>query len=174
MRQRIQSSQCSLSTVPRAMVPNGNWDRYYWLVNVIGTVLCYTLTSEFENKLSLQARMCCHLTFPYNINILIKVGLNAASLMEEKSAERFMEHNPEKLRECQGCMSVFDVFNRRHHCRVCDGTFCGKCSNRRLPGYGRACQTCFDKHQNPITTHPKGVSAEVLAFIPISKEPFVN
>ena len=62
---------------------------------------------------------------------------------------------PAKRKECQSCGSVFDIFNRRHHCRVCDRTLCQKCSKYKLPEYGRACRPCFDRHNGPAPCSDK-------------------
>lgn len=33
---------------------------------------------------------------------------------------------------CQGCSSVFGMFNRKHHCRACGGVFCSYCCNKTI------------------------------------------
>ena len=34
--------------------------------------------------------------------------------------------------DCEACRVEFDMFNRRHHCRVCGHIFCAACSSNRL------------------------------------------
>jgi len=53
--------------------------------------------------------------------------------------------------QCYHCKAVFGLINRKHHCRNCGNTFCGKCSNKTapIPTYGftepvRVCDKCFD------------------------------
>ncbi|KEG06958.1 zinc finger protein [Trypanosoma grayi] len=36
--------------------------------------------------------------------------------------------------QCDNCAKAFDLFRRRHHCRLCGGLFCYGCSNLFLPG----------------------------------------
>eukprot|EP00759_Apiculatamorpha_spiralis_P041352 PhF_6_TR40007/c0_g1_i1/m.59374 len=37
----------------------------------------------------------------------------------------------ETVQTCSQCNVPFTVFNRRHHCRLCGGIFCSKCSKNR-------------------------------------------
>lgn len=51
---------------------------------------------------------------------------------------------------CFGCQTAFSLFLRRHHCRMCGGVFCHKCSDKQLvlkPGEAaqRVCNQCFRK-----------------------------
>ena len=34
---------------------------------------------------------------------------------------------------CMNCGAAFNFFTRRHHCRICGGVFCARCSRKRLP-----------------------------------------
>ena len=43
---------------------------------------------------------------------------------------------------CLCCQSLFGVFVRKHHCRLCGKIFCHKCSTQRYMG-ARVCDTCF-------------------------------
>ena len=43
-----------------------------------------------------------------------------------------------KKAECSRCSSKFTVFNRRHHCRSCAASVCGRCSAARLVVRARA------------------------------------
>ncbi|PWU99791.1 hypothetical protein C4B63_8g64 [Trypanosoma cruzi] len=36
-------------------------------------------------------------------------------------------------RKCDSCAKRFEIFRRRHHCRICGGLFCYSCSNVFLP-----------------------------------------
>jgi len=52
--------------------------------------------------------------------------------------------------ECQRCQSVFGLWNRKHHCRLCGDIFCGACSEVREIKccyrenlYIRACHHCY-------------------------------
>lgn len=33
---------------------------------------------------------------------------------------------------CQECLRRFGFMNRKHHCRICEQIFCGKCSNQQM------------------------------------------
>jgi hypothetical protein len=36
-----------------------------------------------------------------------------------------------RANECKACLSVFGMFFRRHHCRICGQVYCKNCSNER-------------------------------------------
>ena len=40
--------------------------------------------------------------------------------------------NSNLVLSCQTCMSVFGLFNRKHHCRACGGVFCCNCCNKTI------------------------------------------
>eukprot|EP00184_Porphyridium_aerugineum_P006126 CAMPEP_0184699514 /NCGR_PEP_ID=MMETSP0313-20130426/5769_1 /TAXON_ID=2792 /ORGANISM="Porphyridium aerugineum, Strain SAG 1380-2" /LENGTH=663 /DNA_ID=CAMNT_0027158625 /DNA_START=42 /DNA_END=2030 /DNA_ORIENTATION=- len=50
---------------------------------------------------------------------------------------------------CAGCSSLFGFSNRKHVCRSCNASFCGKCSSQKkiIPSVGpepvRVCDVCF-------------------------------
>eukprot|EP00808_Paulinella_micropora_P020314 g66722.t1 len=55
---------------------------------------------------------------------------------------------------CKKCAAKFTMVNRKHHCRNCGHTFCGKDTTKRCPvlefGYTepqRVCDTCYDMIQ---------------------------
>jgi hypothetical protein len=59
------------------------------------------------------------------------------------------------VNECMQCKAKFGLFNRKHHCRVCGGIFCGTCSTRKLVTLGsgdpkRVCDTCFQGQKSAI------------------------
>jgi len=39
----------------------------------------------------------------------------------------------ESCRVCYECDSLFTLFNRRHHCRLCGRVFCAKCTSNSIP-----------------------------------------
>eukprot|EP00250_Pteridium_aquilinum_P001811 c12023_g1_i2 orf=2594-6202(-) len=65
----------------------------------------------------------------------------------------------QSCRVCYECDTPFNLFNRRHHCRVCGRVFCGKCTQNTLPILDgqtgvcqeservRACNFCFKLKQ---------------------------
>jgi len=61
---------------------------------------------------------------------------------------------PDKsVNKCYDCQSVFTVFKRKHHCRVCGQIFCWKCSNNFVEGEEwnftgriRVCNFCLSTH----------------------------
>eukprot|EP00808_Paulinella_micropora_P028064 g981.t1 len=56
---------------------------------------------------------------------------------------------PDQLHStCEGCLELFSVFRRRHHCRACGRVLCDDCSHRREPvkgwsGKQRICEKCY-------------------------------
>ncbi|KAK3272277.1 hypothetical protein CYMTET_19418 [Cymbomonas tetramitiformis] len=64
----------------------------------------------------------------------------------------------ESCKVCYDCEETFNVFFRRHHCRVCGKVFCNKCSLNTLPAPNkisetvRVCNYCFSLHKKG-TTH---------------------
>lgn len=48
---------------------------------------------------------------------------------------------------CMACDGVFNAIRRRHHCRKCEGVFCGSCSSWRVPilskGFTKPVRVCF-------------------------------
>ena len=53
---------------------------------------------------------------------------------------------------CYECQTAFNIFVRRHHCRLCGQIFCADCSKYKVPGepFGfsvsriRVCKHCYD------------------------------
>eukprot|EP00474_Spongospora_subterranea_P011388 CRZ11846.1 hypothetical protein [Spongospora subterranea] len=78
---------------------------------------------------------------------------------------------------CFGCLRKFNMFNRRHHCRLCGQLFCKSCSSSRIElasdqGFVRVCDSCYQKHRggvNPLSpiTFP-GPFTKAVAPIPRS------
>lgn len=64
---------------------------------------------------------------------------------------------PDRLcRTCYECETPFNMFRRRHHCRLCGQVFCHKCSSYLidgrlvlLTGMVRVCTTCHQAHKAP-------------------------
>ena len=53
---------------------------------------------------------------------------------------------------CASCSTGFTMIRRKHHCRLCGGTFCDMCSKSRraLPSFGimdaaRVCDSCASR-----------------------------
>lgn len=62
----------------------------------------------------------------------------------------------ENADRCRKCNIAFTLLNRKHHCRNCGGTHCGKCSRKEIaiPRYGffepvRVCDACYDLLSRP-------------------------
>jgi len=43
--------------------------------------------------------------------------------------------NDDSVKECYSCNNIFDMFYRKHHCRLCGRIFCYKCSNYYIQYY---------------------------------------
>jgi len=72
----------------------------------------------------------------------------------------------ESVDKCMGCQAKFTMFLRKHHCRVCGGIFCWRCSDHKLvlkqsDGPVRVCVSCFNK----ATRKPAGEVAEKKATV---------
>merc|ERR1719345_607965 len=53
----------------------------------------------------------------------------------------------DNAQDCSVCFARFTTLRWRHHCRICGGVVCGKCSESRVfvPGHEkleRACNSC--------------------------------
>ncbi|CAO3586993.1 unnamed protein product [Absidia cylindrospora] len=60
----------------------------------------------------------------------------------------------ENCKECFECGAHFNLFRRKHHCRVCGQIFCGKCASHIIQGERisqlgqlRVCNFCFSKFE---------------------------
>lgn len=67
--------------------------------------------------------------------------------------------NFQRSTTCNKCLLAFNLINRRHHCRACNGTFCSICSSfsaevSGFDGYVRVCESCFQSSA-PTTTVKK-------------------
>lgn len=60
--------------------------------------------------------------------------------------ERFRWRPNTAVGACLSCGQPFNLFVRRHHCRVCGEIFCAACSDRLVAGQ-RACRACNDKYR---------------------------
>lgn len=57
--------------------------------------------------------------------------------------------NDDSVIKCFNCEYNFNVFTRKHHCRVCGNIFCGYCSDKTIKigaETQRACKNCYDEH----------------------------
>lgn len=73
----------------------------------------------------------------------------------------------QSCRVCYECDSPFNLFNRRHHCRICGRVFCGKCTQNTLAAQNgrdgpheegervRVCNFCFKLRQEDDQTVAK-------------------
>ena len=56
---------------------------------------------------------------------------------------------------CMLCEGVFDMLNRRHHCRMCGILVCGSCTSKKMTLSGakeeRICDCCFNKTKAHIS-----------------------
>ncbi|GAB9476248.1 Myosin-like protein [Globisporangium polare] len=74
--------------------------------------------------------------------------------------------------QCFECEEGFNIFVRRHHCRMCGNSFCHEHSSRRvtLVGIGfddepvRVCDTCFAEHYAFTQDPYPAVAAQYQAF----------
>lgn len=71
----------------------------------------------------------------------------------------------ESCRVCYECDSLFTIFNRKHHCRLCGRVFCGRCTLNTVPALpdeptsGRedrdrikVCNYCFKLWKQQVAT----------------------
>jgi len=79
---------------------------------------------------------------------------------------------PDRLcRTCYECELPFNMFRRRHHCRLCGQVFCHACSSHSIDGRSimlagivRACKTCHYQF------HTSNQASQVDLPVPVSKE----
>ncbi|KAK0082250.1 hypothetical protein PV325_010788 [Microctonus aethiopoides] len=64
--------------------------------------------------------------------------------------------------ECNRCRTVFNLVQRKHHCRACGQVFCSQCSSKSstLPKFGiekvvRVCDACFMQLNKPSAAPAK-------------------
>lgn len=78
----------------------------------------------------------------------------------------------QSCRVCYECDSVFTLFNRKHHCRLCGRVFCAKCTENTVPASPddykiggeeserlRVCNYCFKQWEQRIAPVSSAVSA---------------
>lgn len=60
---------------------------------------------------------------------------------------------------CSKCSVRFTLMERRHHCRMCGGLFCNKCTRFRTPlprlkmySPVRVCEECHGKATTPTSS----------------------
>ncbi|XP_065666695.1 FYVE and coiled-coil domain-containing protein 1 isoform X4 [Hydra vulgaris] len=86
---------------------------------------------------------------------LIKLAKDKEELWEQKNALEITLHSrianycvdDKDVEKCMHCLKIFSLANRKHHCRLCCGTFCKVCSNEKIQTQFsrkkiRCCQTC--------------------------------
>ncbi|GAA6009969.1 hypothetical protein JCM11491_005808 [Sporobolomyces phaffii] len=78
---------------------------------------------------------------------------------EGLSQEYWMKDESSKA--CYDCETVFTVFRRKHHCRICGQIFCARCAAHLIPsarfgqqGHIRVCNLCFSKADHHARQHP--------------------
>ena len=100
---------------------------------------------------------------------LLSNGIERKSVITSSQAPKLKEREkltlpcaqeywmPDRLcRTCYECEMPFNMFRRRHHCRLCGQVFCHKCSSYLidgrlvlLTGMVRVCTTCHQAHKAP-------------------------
>lgn len=72
----------------------------------------------------------------------------------DKRVEKLMNSEIiNSTKACDGCHCIFTMTNRKHHCRVCGGLFCGSCSNKKVllnEKLKRSCESCYLEDQNNL------------------------
>ncbi|GAA5927806.1 uncharacterized protein JCM15063_005999 [Sporobolomyces koalae] len=84
---------------------------------------------------------------------------------EGLSQEYWMKDESSKA--CHDCETVFTVFRRKHHCRICGQIFCARCAAHLIPsarfgqqGHIRVCNLCFSKADHHARQHPHHTSPD--------------
>ena len=86
--------------------------------------------------------------FEDNLSELFRVQRDERAPSDRNQISRVMNSNWEQnLPNCGLCQIGFDVFERRHHCRICGKCVCQKCSPSQITtdghtGLQRACTPC--------------------------------
>jgi len=108
-----------------------------------------------------------HLIFlpPCSLEVVIpEVNLSYLHQQLKSSTEQqAVLWSPDKaVPSCEKCSTLFGLFLRRHHCRMCGGLFCCKCSTRSVLMGGhkrRACDACFAKVAQSIMPRTSNASS---------------
>ncbi|CEO99563.1 hypothetical protein PBRA_007296 [Plasmodiophora brassicae] len=98
----------------------------------------------------------------------------AATGVSPREARRWVHDH--SYDACFGCLRKFNMFNRRHHCRLCGQLFCKSCSSNRCElspdqGFVRVCDSCFVKQRRgsqPATVGFNGAAAAAVVPLPTS------
>ena len=79
-------------------------------------------------------------------------ALNRSKSMVSRKSEKYRVkwERDKDVNRCRGCLRLFTVLNRRHHCRSCGRIFCNACSSERTRVSGsqntkRVCKWCMLK-----------------------------
>lgn len=65
----------------------------------------------------------------------------------------------EVAEDCRVCKKDFNVYRRRHHCRMCGLVVCASCSREKLLG-SRACDVCYRVNTNKGASNNKALSGQ--------------
>ena len=124
-----------------------------------GDTPLHKVGSEFDGIMSLLVEYGGDIlmTNKDGVRPLGSVSAELRQSLEDGAISQKKERRPLWLEDkdhpfCRNCQKEFGSLTRRHHCRLCGGIFCGKCSNQKLPlpelGYDeavRVCNPCFNR-----------------------------
>lgn len=79
-----------------------------------------------------------------------------------KAMERWM--NDKDVVQCMECEATFTLTVRRHHCRLCGGIYCSKCTDYSIftsqsKKKVRVCEKCFIVHNHSLESESQDTSA---------------
>ena len=102
----------------------------------------------------------------YPVNPLL-LGLSDLKVTSGGESALAQWKNDEQVTSCENCEAKFTFFNRRHHCRVCGGIFCGTCAPKFGKDSERTCVPCqgrpsAEAHNSVALTVGRESSSDVL------------